>query len=38
MFGVFDCRRSADSYFLMYDPVSTRWSARHYVSSICAVL
>lgn len=36
--GVFDCRRSADSYFQVYDPVSTRWSVRHYVSANCAVL
>jgi hypothetical protein len=36
--GVFDCGRSADSYFQIRDPSSTRWSARHYVSSICKVL
>jgi hypothetical protein len=36
--GVFDCRRAADSYFTIRDPSSTRLSARHYVSSICAVL
>lgn len=36
--GVFDCRRSVDSYFVVRDPSSTRWSARHYVSSRCAVL
>jgi hypothetical protein len=36
--GVFDCRRAVDSYFRVRDPASTRWSARHYVSSICNVL
>lgn len=36
--GVFDCRRTVDSYFLVRDSSSTRWSAPHYVSSRCAVL
>ena len=36
--GVFDCRRSADSYFRIRDPSSTRWSAPYHVSSICSVL
>jgi hypothetical protein len=36
--GVFDCRRAPDSYFIVRDPSSTRWSAPHYVSSRCTVL
>jgi hypothetical protein len=36
--GVFNCRRAPDSYFRVQDPSSTRWSARHLVSSICKVL
>jgi hypothetical protein len=36
--GVFDCRRTSDSYFIVRDPSSTRWSTPHYVSSRCAVL
>jgi hypothetical protein len=36
--GVADCRRTIDSYFRIHDPSSTRWSAPHYVSSICSQL
>jgi len=36
--GVFNCAKSTDSYFQVYDPISTRWSARQYVSANCAVL
>jgi hypothetical protein len=36
--GIFDCRHALDSYFRIRDPSSTRWSAPHYVSSICTVL
>ncbi len=36
--GVFDCARAIDSYFRVYDTTSYRWSAPHYVSSVCTVL
>jgi hypothetical protein len=36
--GVFDCRRAPDSYFRIRDPASGRWSAPHFVSSVCSVL
>lgn len=36
--AVFDCGGAVDSYFLVRDPSSGRWSAPHYVSTICAVL
>ena len=36
--NVFDCAGSADSYFRVLDPASSRWSTPHYVSSVCSVL
>jgi hypothetical protein len=37
--GYFICSgRPVDSYFRVRDSVSTRWSAPHYVASVCAVL
>jgi hypothetical protein len=36
--GYFDCRGKLDSYFRIRDPASGRWSAPHYVSSVCSVL
>jgi hypothetical protein len=36
--GVFVCQKAVDSYFVVRDPSSTRWSAPHYVASRCAVL
>jgi hypothetical protein len=36
--GVFKCPGVPDSYFQVFDSVSTRWSSRTYVSSQCSVL
>jgi hypothetical protein len=36
--GVFVCNGASDSYFRVFDPVSTRWSSPYYVSTICSVL